>query len=140
MRGRRAALWLCVLAMGVASSPPDVSAQRPDSIPMSDSLDLILLDSILVEVLRSPIRLEDAPYSISVFGEQELFGAKGLVSIEELLEGMPGVQIQNRYNDAVGERISIRGYGETRPIADNTTEEGRAQAEALLAESVARDC
>ena len=101
-------LAACVVS-GAAASP--LSAQRPDSLPNPDSFDLVLLDSILVEVLRSPIRLDDAPYSVSVFGEQELFGAKGLVSIEELLEGMPGIQIQNRYNDAVGERISIRGFG-----------------------------
>ena len=100
-----------LLAFGPGPNGPRPLAAQADTIVVSDSIDLVLLDSILVEVLRSPIRLEDAPYSISVFGEQELFGAKGLVSIEELLEGMPGIQIQNRYNDAVGERISIRGFG-----------------------------
>ncbi len=88
-----------------------VSAQQ-DTIPApSDSLDLILLDSLVVQVLRTPIELGDAPFSISVLGEQALSGAKGLVSIEELLEGVPGLQVQDRYNDAVGERIAIRGFG-----------------------------
>ncbi len=106
-----AGLVACLLAI-VAGPPGALEAQqRPDTLPRSDSLNLILLDSILVQVLRSPISLDDAPYSISVFGEQELFGAKGLVSVEELLEGMPGIQVQNRYNEAVGERISIRGFG-----------------------------
>ncbi len=111
---RIAAIVACVMCALVPAlgSPGDLAAQqRADSLPRSDSLNLILLDSILVEVLRSPISLHDAPYSISVFGEQELFGAKGLVSVEELLEGMPGLHVQNRYNDAVGERISIRGFG-----------------------------
>ena len=107
-----ASLVACLLVLTFAAAAPvAVTAQAPDSIPNPDSVDLILLDSILVEVLRSPINLDDAPYSISIFGEQELFGAKGLVSLEELLEGMPGIQVQNRYNDAVGERISIRGFG-----------------------------
>ncbi len=53
----------------------------------------------------------EAPFAISVVGEAELLGAKALVSIEELLEGVPGLQVQDRYNEAVGERISIRGFG-----------------------------
>jgi iron complex outermembrane receptor protein len=33
------------------------------------------------------------------------------VFLEEALQGLPGVQIQNRYNPAVGERVMIRGFG-----------------------------
>ena len=77
--------------------------QLPDSA--------ISIDSLTVTVLRGSDAINQTPYAISIRDQAELqLGNTGL-SLEEALQGLPGVQVQNRYNYAVGERISIRGFG-----------------------------
>ena len=77
--------------------------QLPDSA--------ISIDSLTVTVLRGSDAINQTPYAISIRDQVELqLGNTGL-SLEEALQGLPGVQVQNRYNYAVGERISIRGFG-----------------------------
>lgn len=107
--------WLLGLLLATCGSlPVGLAAQdtlRAGDINRPDSLDLIRLDSLRVRVLRSPVQLGAAPFSVSVVGSPEIRGAKGLVSIEEVLQGVPGLQVQDRFNDAVGERLSVRGFG-----------------------------
>ena len=69
------------------------------------------LDGLIVELLRSPVRANEAPYAIAALGRGDLLGAKATSSLDEMLEGLPGVEVQSRFNDAVGERVSIRGFG-----------------------------
>ena len=76
-----------------------------------DSTAVVPLDEIEVTVLRTPILLGEVPFSVSVLGQSALTLGKAGLSIEEALQGLPGVQVQNRYNSAMGERISIRGFG-----------------------------
>src|SRR5690606_15704839 len=42
---------------------------------------------------------------------ERLAGAGAGISLEETLRGVPGVQLDNRHNQALGERLSIRGFG-----------------------------
>ena len=81
-----------------------LSAQQlPDSV--------IPIDSLTVTVLRGSDGINQTPFAISIRDQVDLqLGNTGL-SLEEALQGLPGVQVQNRYNYAVGERISIRGFG-----------------------------
>ncbi len=71
----------------------------------------ILLEGVVVQILRSPIQISSAPFAVSVLGQEILQRGRSNSSIDEALQGLPGVQVQNRFNDAVGERISIRGFG-----------------------------
>ena len=73
--------------------------------------DTIAIAPIEVSVLRTPFTNDDAPFAVSVLTEQDLQRARSGVYIEEALQRMPGVQVQNRFNPAVGERIMIRGFG-----------------------------
>jgi iron complex outermembrane receptor protein len=83
---------------------PKLSAQEPlDSV--------IPLDSIVVTVLRANNGLGRTPYAVSVRSGRDLQLGNTSFSLDEALQGIPGVQIQNRYNYSVGERISIRGFG-----------------------------
>ena len=95
------------LLMGIAMwGPwtPELSAQEPlDSV--------IPLDSIVVTVLRGNNGLGRTPYAVSVRSGRDLQLGNTSFSLDEALQGIPGVQIQNRYNYSVGERISIRGFG-----------------------------
>ncbi len=76
-----------------------------------DTLDPIPVAGVVVNILRSPIRVDRAPFAVSVIDEEILSRGRSASSIEEALHGLPGVQVQNRFNDAVGEQISIRGFG-----------------------------
>lgn len=120
---------LALSAMGQAApvSPVDTIPPPPDSvvlaevrpilldtIPLQTSLDTITpieIREMVVDVLRSPIMLDSAPFAVSVLTEDLWTTGRSQGSIEEALQGLPGVQIHNRFNDAVGERVSIRGYG-----------------------------
>jgi iron complex outermembrane receptor protein len=94
---------LIALAMIGFGSPDLAALQRPDSI--------IAIEPIEVTVLRTPMMQNNAPIAVSVMTERELQRGRSGFFLEEALQGLPGVQVQNRYNPAVGERIAIRGFG-----------------------------
>ncbi|MGH7475260.1 MAG: TonB-dependent receptor family protein [Longimicrobiales bacterium] len=94
---RRLLLLTVVLLRG---SPAD--AQQPAAS------DTIALEPITVTVLRTPLALHRVPYAIAVRAAE---AAAPALSLAEQLRGIPGVQVDNRYNDAVGDRISVRGFG-----------------------------
>lgn len=85
-----------------------LSAQVPEG---TDSVPRFNMDSVVVDVMKTPIRVGDSPYTVSVAGAAELREGKSGMFLEEALETLPGVQVQNRFNYAVGERVSIRGFG-----------------------------
>ncbi len=77
----------------------------------TEAADTIALAPIVVTVLRSPVRLDRLPFATSVLGGTDLSEGNTGLFLEEALHGLSGVRVQNRYNPAVGERISIRGFG-----------------------------
>jgi len=85
-----------------------LSAQVPEE---SDSIPRFNMDSVVVSIMKTPVRIGDSPYTISVAGAADLREGKTGMFLEEALETLPGVQVQNRFNYAVGERVSIRGFG-----------------------------
>ncbi|MEM7417698.1 MAG: TonB-dependent receptor [Gemmatimonadota bacterium] len=89
-------------ALVLSTMPSAVVAQDPPSV--------VTIDPVLVRVLGSSIGTR-APYPISVVSGAELTRGTASAFIEEALRSVPGVQIHNRFNFAVGERIAIRGFG-----------------------------
>ena len=77
-------------------------AQDPDST--------VTIDPVLVRVLRSSVGT-GTPHSVSVVTGSELTRATAGAFLEDALRAMPGVQIHNRFNLAMGERLSVRGFG-----------------------------
>jgi iron complex outermembrane receptor protein len=69
------------------------------------------LDTLSVRVLRVPLPAARAPYAMSVAEGPELTRARPGLGLDETLAAVPGVQVDNRFNYALGERISIRGFG-----------------------------
>lgn len=104
--------WIRTLLVAIAMFgpwTPEIAAQEPlDSV--------IPLDSIVVTVLRATDGLGRAPYAVSVQSGRALQLGNTGFSLDEALQGVPGIQIQNRYNYTVGERISIRGFGARTPF------------------------
>ncbi len=79
--------------------------------PQSDTVPRFDLQGVIVEIMKTPVAVSVSPYPISVAGRAELREGKTGMFLEEALETLPGVQVQNRFNYAVGERVSIRGFG-----------------------------
>lgn len=79
--------------------------------PPADSLAPIQLEEITVSVLRTPLPLAETPYAVSAVSVDRLSPGRPGLALDEALRAVPGVQIDNRYNYALGERIAIRGFG-----------------------------
>ncbi|MEE3184644.1 MAG: TonB-dependent receptor, partial [Gemmatimonadota bacterium] len=99
--------WVVAVLISILTlSPwtPEIAAQEPlDSV--------IPLAPLVVNVLRTPIQQNASPLAVSAIGEGDIQRGRSGFFIEEALQGLPGVQVQNRFNPAVGERVAIRGFG-----------------------------
>jgi iron complex outermembrane receptor protein len=89
------------LAMLLASFPP-LAAQDSSAVA---------LDTVSVRVLGAPVPAVRAPFGVSVVHEAEIRQARPGLGLTEALTAVPGVQVDNRFNYALGERISVRGFG-----------------------------
>lgn len=99
---RATTAWLLIVAF--AASPTHAQTTGRDTVP-------VLLDTVFVTALRAPFDAIRAPYSVAVVHSGEIQRARPGLALDEALRGVPGVQVDNRYNYALGERISIRGFG-----------------------------
>jgi iron complex outermembrane receptor protein len=55
--------------------------------------------------------VQDAPYAITVVGEDELRSAGPMINLSEALQRVPGLVVNNRSNYAQDLQISSRGFG-----------------------------
>ena len=73
-----------------------------------DTLSQVGLQEVIVSALRLPFKESSVPYSVSVINANA--NTKGL-SLAEDIAGIPGLEVDARYNYAVGDRITDRGFG-----------------------------
>ncbi|HEX6042394.1 TonB-dependent receptor [Longimicrobium sp.] len=90
-----------VLALVLASAPA-LGAQQ-------DTARAVPLDTL--RVLGAPVPAQRAPFGVSVVREVEIRAGRPGLALTEALAAVPGVQVDNRFNYALGERISVRGFG-----------------------------
>jgi iron complex outermembrane receptor protein len=69
------------------------------------------LEGIKVTVSRSQDDINQLPFSVGLLGLPAIQHLQATLSLDESLREIPGVFVANRYNLALGERISIRGFG-----------------------------
>ena len=93
-----------LLILALAPSSTDAQTTGGDTVP-------VRLDTLTVTALRTPFGVTRAPYAVTVVGAEQIQRARPGLALDEALRGVPGVQVDNRYNYALGERISIRGFG-----------------------------
>ena len=69
------------------------------------------LEGVSVTVTRGREQLNRLPYAASILGASQIQGFERTLTLDESLLVIPGVLVNNRYNFALGNRISIRGFG-----------------------------
>jgi iron complex outermembrane receptor protein len=95
-----------------ASLPVFLMAAAPSMLSAQDCAGMCPLDlgPIEARATRSQFGAGRVPFATTSLSAQAI-ALSAATSAAEALRGVPGVQVANRYNDAVGERITIRGMG-----------------------------
>ena len=101
-----AALALALPGSGV---PAALAAQAPGHAA-PDTAPAMTHPELVVSVLRNPVRLDAVPYAVTVRTTADAVPTAGL-SLASELTAIPGLQVQSRFNDALGDRIILRGFG-----------------------------
>ena len=98
------AAWLLGLCPAVLSAQVgDTTPGPPRSIPY-------ILPAVDVRVSRSAVPPERLPYVIQSLIPSTV-SLTDATAVDAALGGVAGVQVANRFNDAVGERLTVRGMG-----------------------------
>jgi iron complex outermembrane receptor protein len=71
----------------------------------------VILPPIAVDVLRAGVPLVRLPVAATLLDSARTQRAGAGFSLEGPLRGVPGLQLDDRHNQALGERLSIRGFG-----------------------------
>lgn len=97
---KRAAQQALIFALVVRA--PTLGAQQTsrDTLP-----------AVRVTVLKTPFDVTNAPLDVAAVGSRDAATARPGFSVDEALGQVSGIQVDNRLNFAVGERISVRGIG-----------------------------
>ena len=78
-------------------------AQVYDTLPHTYQLSPVIITS-----LRVPVKESSVPYSVAAMETRK--NIQGL-SLAEAVAGLPGLEVKARYNLAVGDKITNRGFG-----------------------------
>jgi iron complex outermembrane receptor protein len=111
----------CALFLLLAGRALTAQTQVPDSAKADttrrasdDSLAqrrAVALAPVRVTAFGASLNAARVPYSVSITRPSEATRAVPPLSLEEPLRGIAGLQLDNRNNIALGERLSIRGFG-----------------------------
>jgi iron complex outermembrane receptor protein len=94
--------------MGLAAI---VLAGVPSAASAQDTTSTDTLSTVHVSVLRTPFDVTRAPFSVASVGARDVATARPGFSLDEALGQVAGIQVDDRLNFAVGERLSVRGIG-----------------------------
>jgi iron complex outermembrane receptor protein len=101
-----------ILVASAAALSGTARAQREQGdTAAADTLKPVLLEPVIVSVTRHPASLSQVPFAVAVVGREEITRGRSTVSLDEVLNTVPGLLVANRYNPSQDERISIRGFG-----------------------------
>lgn len=99
--------WLLLfLLLASPARAQDADPEAPlDSIPVVES------EPVVVTILRDRVALAEAPLAVTVVERGPVARLRPSLALDDALAGVPGIQVDDRHNEALGERISIRGFG-----------------------------
>ncbi|MDQ2671093.1 MAG: Plug domain-containing protein, partial [Gemmatimonadota bacterium] len=95
--------FVVLLAAPAAAQEP----VRPDTV-VRDTARLAPLTS---EASRSPTAAARVPAAIATVSVPDALAGRPAIGLDEVLGGIPGVYVANRYNFALDQRLVIRGFG-----------------------------
>lgn len=101
---------LALFAM-VANSAVASVTQTPADSAKGDTIPVYRLEGITVTVTRFREEINQLPFAASLITASQIQGSEATISLDEALDEVPGVFVNNRHNFALGNRISIRGFG-----------------------------
>jgi len=96
-------------ALLLAGAAPALHAQQPQRPDTTRRDSAQVLPTLTVT--RQPEAPNRAPVATAVLGRDAVQRAQLTIGVDEALNNVPGVYVQNRYNFAQDQRISIRGAG-----------------------------
>ena len=102
---RRAArrVWTSWLVLSLGGVPAAAHAQADTT--------RVPLPPITVDALRAAVPLARLPIAATLLDSARTRDAGSGFALDAPLRGVPGVQLDDRHNQALGERLSIRGFG-----------------------------
>lgn len=74
------------------------------------------LDPVVVTGTRLERALPDTPSGVTVIDQSTIRDGRQGLQLDEALARVPGLFLQNRYNFAQGQRLSLRGFGSRAPF------------------------
>ena len=83
----------------------------PFALAQSQGTPSDTLATVRVTVLRTPFEVTAAPVSVASVPARDIATARPGFSLDEAVGQVAGIQVDNRLNFALGERISVRGIG-----------------------------
>jgi iron complex outermembrane recepter protein len=95
-------IWMAFSSFVLSASASSAFAQDTIAIP---------IQKLEVTVTRIAQPLARVPAAVSVVSKEDIQRAQPGTGLEEALASVPGLIVNNRYNYALGTRISMRGYG-----------------------------
>ena len=69
------------------------------------------LNPVRITALGGSLIQSRVPYAVSVVSPSDAARVRAPLAVDDVLRGVPGLAVDNRYNIALGERITIRGFG-----------------------------
>lgn len=81
------------------------------AVPVAAQTGGVVLEPIVITAQRSDADWLETPAAVGIVDLQRTQQGARNLAIDEALRRLPGIYIQNRYNFAQGERLSIRGFG-----------------------------
>ena len=82
----------------------------------AQSASAVELENVVVTGTRIERALLDTPAGVTVVDEATLREGRQGLQLDEALARVPGLFLQNRYNFAQGQRLSLRGFGARAPF------------------------
>lgn len=87
----------------------EAEAQVKDTLLVKDTISHVYqLSPVIITALLVPVKESSVPYSVTIMETRK--NIQGL-SLAEAVAGIPGLEVNARYNFAVGDRITNRGFG-----------------------------
>ncbi|HET9003260.1 MAG TPA: TonB-dependent receptor [Gemmatimonadaceae bacterium] len=106
-----ALLLLAATAPAVRAQLPADSARRDSTRADSARPAPAALPAVRVTALGGSLAPSRVPYAVTVVVPAGAARLRAPLALDDALRGVPGLAVDNRYNIALGERITIRGFG-----------------------------